>query len=155
MLTGLLASSRDRAARRADRLIVPPGARLAVEGRHSREVVVVVAGEVTVARGGAAVGTLGPGEVIGAREQAAGTAHDATYVARSGVEALVLTVPAFRWATQVLPLDDTLRRPVRASGRAGPMSPRWRRRAEIRTWPPETTTRAPAHRPGPRPTMPT
>jgi CRP/FNR family cyclic AMP-dependent transcriptional regulator len=87
----------------ADRVVVLPGAALAREGGYAREVVIVVAGEVTVVRGGADVGRLGPGDVVGAFEEMSGTAHDATYLARTAVSAVVLTVPAFRWAMGSLP----------------------------------------------------
>lgn len=89
-------------ARHADRLVVAPGVTLAHEGRHAHEVVVIVSGEVTVSRHGQPVGRLGPGSVIGAREEMEGAAHDATYVAGSGVAALVLAGPSFRWAVQSL-----------------------------------------------------
>ena len=89
-------------ARHADRLAVTPGATLAREGHHAHEVLVIVSGEVIVSRGGRRIDQLGPGSVIGAREEVAGTAHDATYVAGAGVAALVLTGPAFRWAVHSL-----------------------------------------------------
>jgi CRP-like cAMP-binding protein len=90
-------------ARHADRLLVLPGAVLAREGRHAREVVIVVAGEVAVVRGDAEIGRLGQGDVVGAFEEVSGTAHDATYVARTAVSAVVLAGPAFRWAMGSLP----------------------------------------------------
>ena len=89
-------------ARHADRLAVPTGVTLAHEGRHAHEVVVIVSGEVDVTRGGRSAGRLGPGAVIGAREEVSGTVHDATYTAGCGVAALVLTGASFRWAVQSL-----------------------------------------------------
>lgn len=86
-----------------DRLALAPGATVALEGRRHHEVVVVVAGEVAVTRDGREVGRLGPGAVIGGREEVEGTAHTATCLAGDGVEVLVLTGPAFRWARQSLP----------------------------------------------------
>jgi CRP-like cAMP-binding protein len=86
----------------ADRLAVTPGVTLAPEGRHTHEVLVIVSGEVIVTRDGVAVDRIGPGAVIGADEELAGTAHDATYVAGAGVAALVLRGSAFRWAAQSL-----------------------------------------------------
>jgi CRP-like cAMP-binding protein len=90
-------------ARHADRLVVAPGGTLAREGRHAHEVVVIVTGEVIVVRDGVEIGRLGPGGVVGAAEEVTGAAHDATYVARTAVSALVLTGPAFRWAVDSLP----------------------------------------------------
>jgi CRP-like cAMP-binding protein len=97
-------------ARRVDRLVVMPGATLARAGRRPHEVVVVIRGDVVVDRAGVEVGRLGPGAVIGAAEELDGTAHDATFVAATGVEALVFTGRAFRWAVGSLPgLRDRLR----------------------------------------------
>lgn len=88
--------------RHADRLVVAPGTTVALEGRRHHEVVVVVAGEVRVTRGGRPVDRLGPGAVIGGREEIDGTAHTATCLAGDGVELLVLRGSAFRWAVQSL-----------------------------------------------------
>jgi CRP-like cAMP-binding protein len=79
------------------------GATLAREACHAHEVVVIVAGEVAVLRGGVAVGRLRTGDVLGAAEEVTGAPHIATYVAESAVSALVLTGPAFRWAVRSLP----------------------------------------------------
>jgi CRP-like cAMP-binding protein len=86
----------------ADRLAVTPGVMLAREGHRAREVLVIVSGEVTVWRSDRLVDRLGPGAVIGAHEETAGTPHDASYVAGSGVVALALPGPSFRWAVQTL-----------------------------------------------------
>lgn len=85
-----------------DRVAVMPGVALATEGRRAREVLFVVAGEVLVSRHGEQLDRLGPGAVIGAREEASGTPHDATYVAGSGVAALTVPAPSFRWALRSL-----------------------------------------------------
>jgi CRP/FNR family transcriptional regulator, cyclic AMP receptor protein len=90
-------------ARHADRLAVTPGVTLAHEGRRAHEVLVILSGEVVVARGGVEVERLGAGAVIGASEELAGTAHGATVVAGAGVSALAITGPAFRWAVRSLP----------------------------------------------------
>jgi CRP-like cAMP-binding protein len=86
----------------ADRLVLAPGAHVALEGRRHHEVVVVVAGEVVVTRDGREVGRLGPGAVIGGREEVDGSAHTVGCRAGDRVEVLVLTGPAFRWAQQAL-----------------------------------------------------
>jgi CRP-like cAMP-binding protein len=85
-----------------DRVAVMPGVALAAEGRRAREVLFIAAGQVLVSRGGEPVATLGPGAIIGAREQDSGTPHDATYVAGTGVSALALPAPSFRWALRSL-----------------------------------------------------
>jgi CRP-like cAMP-binding protein len=86
-----------------DRLVVMPGVTLAHEGRRPHEVVVVLSGDVVERRDGVDVGRRGAGAVIGAREELEGTAHEATLVAGSAVDAVVITGPAFRWAAQSLP----------------------------------------------------
>lgn len=90
-------------ARHADRLVVTPGTPLAREGSHAHEVVVILAGEAVVVRNGLEVARLGPGDVVGAREELAGVPHDATVLAGQGLSALVLTGAAFRWAVRALP----------------------------------------------------
>jgi CRP-like cAMP-binding protein len=106
---GVAAFSRHRGralaplARHADRVVLLPGVTIAREGVRSREVVMILSGTVEVRRATGRVDELGRGAVIGAREELDGVAHRATYVAGSGVEALVLTGAAFRWAVQALP----------------------------------------------------
>jgi CRP-like cAMP-binding protein len=90
-------------AAHADRLTVPAGTPLALEGRRARQVVVVVAGDAVVTRCGAEVGRLGPGAWLGARESLAGASHAETVVAGDDLAGLVLPDPAFRWAVQSLP----------------------------------------------------
>jgi CRP/FNR family transcriptional regulator, cyclic AMP receptor protein len=90
-------------ARHADRLVVTPGTPLAREGARSHQVVTILTGEAVVLRGGREIGRLGPGSVVGAGDELAGTPHRATVVAGSGLSALVLTGPAFRWAVRTLP----------------------------------------------------
>ena len=105
--TDLFAGYDERAlaplAAHADRLTVLPGAALARAGRHPHEVVVLLSGEAHVVGGPADGSTLGPGAVIGATEELYGVSHAATVEATSGVSALVLTGPAFRWAALELP----------------------------------------------------
>jgi CRP-like cAMP-binding protein len=88
--------------RHADRLTVPAGTTVARRGRPAREVVAVLSGEVLVMTE-AGVARCGPGAWVGAAEVRARTPHDATVVAGTDLDVLVLTAPAFRWATQVLP----------------------------------------------------
>jgi CRP-like cAMP-binding protein len=90
-------------AHHVDRLAVAPGTTLARAGRRPHEVVVVLAGDVAVSRAGVETGRLGPGAVIGASEELSGTAHDATFVAGAGVDALVMSGRAFRGAVHSLP----------------------------------------------------
>jgi CRP-like cAMP-binding protein len=90
-------------ARHVDRVTVTPGVTLTREGRRSREVLVVLSGEVAVRRREAEVGRLGPGAVVGARQELAAEPHDATLVAGTGVAALVIRGAAFRWAAHTLP----------------------------------------------------
>ena len=90
-------------ARHVDRLIVLPGATIAEAGRHPHEVVVVLSGEVGEHWDESEEALLRAGSVIGAREELDGTAHATTLVARSVVDALVITGAAFRWAVQSLP----------------------------------------------------
>jgi CRP/FNR family transcriptional regulator, cyclic AMP receptor protein len=90
-------------ARHVDRVTLTPGATLAREGRRSHEVAVVLTGEVAVRRGGAEVGRLGPGTVVGTRQELAAEPHDATLVAVTGVVALVMPGVAYRWAVRTLP----------------------------------------------------
>lgn len=85
-----------------DRLAVMPGVALASEGRRAREVLFIVAGEVLVLRGGEQIDRLGPGAIIGARQEVSGTPHDATYVAGTGVAALAVPARSFRWALRSL-----------------------------------------------------
>jgi len=90
-------------AAHADRVAVLPGVILAREGHQAREVLVILSGEVLVSRGDRPLDLLGPGAVIGAREELDRTPHGATYVAGSGVAALALPGHSFRWAVQTLP----------------------------------------------------
>lgn len=85
-----------------DRLAVMPGVALASEGRRAREVLFIIAGEVVVLRGGEQIARLGPGAIIGARQEVAGTPHDATYLAGTGVAALAVPARSFRWALRSL-----------------------------------------------------
>ena len=108
-------------ARHVDRVAVTPGTTLAREGDLAHEVVVVAAGEVVVSRGGVELDRCGPGTVIGAAEDLAGARHGVTYVAATGLSALVLTGPAFRWAVQSLAgLADAL--PVAMRGQPAGLS---------------------------------
>lgn len=103
----LFAGYRDRQlaplARHADRLAVTPGTALAHEGHRPHEVLVILTGEAVVVRGGVEVGRLGPGTVVGAREELSGAPHATSVVAATGLSALVLPGRAFRWAARSLP----------------------------------------------------
>lgn len=80
-----------------DRLSVPAGTVLERAGSTAREVLVVVSGEVRADADDCPV-RLGPGMTIGADEVLAGAEHDATYVAHTDVEVLVIGAPAYRSA---------------------------------------------------------
>ncbi|HYZ99595.1 MAG TPA: cyclic nucleotide-binding domain-containing protein, partial [Acidimicrobiales bacterium] len=87
----------------ADRLKLPEGTVLAREGSRARQVVGVVAGTVGAGRGGRPIGVLGPGTWIGTTELLEDRPHGLSFVAGEGLEVLVLTAPAFRWAASTLP----------------------------------------------------
>jgi CRP-like cAMP-binding protein len=87
----------------ADRLRLAAGTVVARQGRRAREVVVVVAGVLLATHGDRPAGLLGPGSWIGAAEVREERAHGVTLVAGEGLEVLVLTAPAYRWAVQTLP----------------------------------------------------
>jgi CRP-like cAMP-binding protein len=87
----------------ADRLVVLPGVTLAQAGRRPHEVLVLLSGEAHLSGGPRDGAVLGAGAVIGAAAELADEAHADTVIAGSGVSALVLTGPAFRWAVQSLP----------------------------------------------------
>jgi CRP-like cAMP-binding protein len=89
-------------ARHADPLVLTPDTTIARQGCRANEVVVLLSGEVEVSRDGTALGTLGPGAVIGACEELSGQPHDVSLVAGSGVTALVIAGSAFRWAAQTI-----------------------------------------------------
>lgn len=87
----------------ADRLRLADGTVVAREGHRARQLVIVTAGVLLATRAGRPIGALGPGTWIGADELLADRAHDCTLVAWEGLEVLVLTGPAYRWAVQTLP----------------------------------------------------
>jgi Cyclic nucleotide-binding domain len=101
----------DGLGRYADRLRVREGTVLATKGRQAREAIVVMAGEVrTEAPGGSGPSrSLGPGTWLGPRQMLAGEPYADTLVAGPGLEVVVLTGPAYRWAAANLPglADDT------------------------------------------------
>ena len=63
----------------------------------------LLSGEAHLSGGSRDGAVLGAGAVIGAAAELADEAHAETVIAGSGVSALVLTGPAFRWAVQSLP----------------------------------------------------
>jgi CRP-like cAMP-binding protein len=80
-----------------DRLRLPPGRLLARAGDSARELVVIVAGEAAVMRGGQRVDVLAAGSEIGWRETLRHERYDETVVA-TGVDVVVVNGPAVRWA---------------------------------------------------------
>lgn len=87
----------------ADRLRLANGTVVAREGYRARQLVIVVAGVLLATRAGRPIAALGPGTWVGADELLDDRAHDCTLVAGEGLEVLVLTGPAYRWAVQTLP----------------------------------------------------
>jgi CRP-like cAMP-binding protein len=87
----------------ADRLRLRDGTVVAREGRWAREVAVVVAGVLLAHRGDRPIGLFGPGTWVGAGELLDDRPHPVTLVAGEGLEVLVVTGPAYRWAVQTLP----------------------------------------------------
>ncbi len=90
-------------AAHADRLRVTSGTVVAREGHLVREMVIVLSGALLATRGRRPVGAFGPGTAVGGAELLAGGVHQATLVAGEGLEVLVLTGPAYRYAVQTLP----------------------------------------------------
>jgi CRP-like cAMP-binding protein len=93
---------RRQLAAHTDVLRPPPGTVLARQGATAREVVVVVAGEVAVARDGRPAPPLGAGATLGAEAVLAGGPHAVTAVAGPGVELRVVNGPAYRAAAPYL-----------------------------------------------------
>jgi Cyclic nucleotide-binding domain len=84
----------------ADRLCLPPGRTLVRAGRTARELVVIVAGQATVLRRGAATAVLQAGAQIGGDEVIRRERHAATVVTTTEVEVVVVNGPAVVWAHQ-------------------------------------------------------
>ncbi len=101
-VAGCPAAVRRQLAAHTDVLRPAPGAVLARRGAPAREVVVVVAGEVHVERGGT-MHRLAPGSSFGADELLARAPHASTIVAGEGVELRVINGPAFLAAAPHLP----------------------------------------------------
>lgn len=86
----------------ADHLHVRAGTVLAREGASAREFIVVLSGRVTAMRSDTAVDQAGAGTQIGGSALVDDVAHDATWMADSDLDVLVVNGPAYRWAAQAL-----------------------------------------------------
>jgi CRP-like cAMP-binding protein len=82
-------------ARQAEKVRAEPGRVLVTEGQLGREFFMIVTGTARVTRNGRKVATLGPGESFGELALLDGGARNATVVAETPMELLVLTRPAF------------------------------------------------------------
>jgi CRP-like cAMP-binding protein len=90
-----------------DRLRLRSGTVLAHEGHLAHEFLTVVNGEVVASRAGEVIGIFGPGTQVGAAAVLAHGSHEATVVATTEVEVLVVNGPAYRW---IAPSVDPARR---------------------------------------------
>jgi CRP-like cAMP-binding protein len=86
----------------ADHLHVRAGTVLAREGTSAREFIVVLSGQVTATRSDLAVDRAGAGTQIGGTALVDDQAHDATWMADSDLDVLVVNGPAYRWAAYSL-----------------------------------------------------
>lgn len=102
-----------------DQLRVEPGEQLIREGEAGRELFLIVAGQVAVSVHGEAVGTVGPGEVVGEMSMFEHAPRSATVTALTPVDTLVVGAPGFATllndATVLRRLATTLARRLRVS----------------------------------------
>ena len=82
-------------ARLADELTIPEGKEIIREGETGREFYIVMDGRAAVKRGGREVGTLGAGDYFGELALLDGQKRDATVVATTPTEVLVIGVREF------------------------------------------------------------
>jgi CRP-like cAMP-binding protein len=104
----LFASLPDRDLRRISRLVYeldrPAGAVLMEEGSSGLEAFVIVAGRVSVTRGGRPFGVLGAGEVVGEFALIDRGRRSATAVAETDVSLLVLDLHEFERLLHEVPV---------------------------------------------------
>lgn len=93
-------SSREIAAlaSTADRVSVPGGRRLTIQGQRGQECFIVASGHVEVRRDGRHVARLGPGDVVGELALLDEAPRTADAVAATDVELIVFDVRGFRTA---------------------------------------------------------
>jgi CRP-like cAMP-binding protein len=89
-------------APQTDQLHVRAGTVLAREGASAREFIVVLSGQVTAMRSEVAVDRAGAGTQIGGSALVQDEAHDATWMADSDLDVLVVNGPAYRWAAHAV-----------------------------------------------------
>jgi CRP/FNR family transcriptional regulator, cyclic AMP receptor protein len=82
-------------AKRSTPTTVPAGKTLTTEGSAGREFFVIDSGSAVVRRGGRKVATLGPGQWFGELSLLDNAPRNATVVAETEMEVLVLTRPEF------------------------------------------------------------
>lgn len=125
MLSGCSERDLDRLARAADEVRLPAGTVLTRQGDVGREAFVIIGGSAEVERDGAIVARLGQGDVVGELALLDGGLRSATVTARSDLDALVLTRPAFHAVLDEIPtlahrLLVTVARRLRAAEDPGP-----------------------------------
>ena len=102
LLRGLpsLAAVRERdlatVAPMVEELEVPAGTVLVTEGATCHEVLLVLDGQAVVSVGGAPVGRVGPGDVVGDLAVRQGTPHDTTVTAEGPIHVLVAGPESYR-----------------------------------------------------------
>jgi CRP/FNR family cyclic AMP-dependent transcriptional regulator len=103
LFADLSARELDEIDQRATTLDLEPGFVLVREGTPSKEMIIVMAGEVVVDRGGERIATLGPGDVIGEIGLLGGHVRTATATVVSPSRVLHLDARAFADVIGVVP----------------------------------------------------
>jgi ribosomal protein S18 acetylase RimI-like enzyme len=93
LFAGLDGEQVDRLAGVARHRAFEPGQVIFREGERGEEIHLILDGEVSIVRGGAAVGAVGKGECLGEMALLTGAAHSATATARTAVETAELRHP--------------------------------------------------------------
>jgi CRP-like cAMP-binding protein len=86
----------------AERVRLPAGAELMREGCQPRQVTLIRSGHAVVSRWGDAVGEVGPGATVGARELGRLTVSDVTVTSTTPLDVVILHRQAFRGAWREL-----------------------------------------------------
>jgi CRP-like cAMP-binding protein len=103
LFAGLNRKERRALAPRADQVELEEGRQIVREGEWGWEFFSIQAGTVEVRRGEQLLAELGPGEFFGEMGLMEDTRRNATVVATSAVELVVMTAPAFRQTARELP----------------------------------------------------
>jgi hypothetical protein len=93
----------EQVARLADELVIAEGKEIIREGEIGREFYVIMDGKAVVKRGGREISTLGPGDYFGELALLDGQKRDATVVAATPIEVLVIGVREFVSLLQDVP----------------------------------------------------